>query len=330
MGKAARILGILLLALAVLLGVYAGVGYLGWQSGQQMRSEQAAREQIGEVARQVQFARSDIDLGNYALALRRLEWVDEQDPENVTAQELRLIAEAALSGPDEANPLPLPAPTEGVGPTPAATPDTEPSRRLRQLEQLANDQEWAEAVAGLVAFQQTYPNVARRETDVLLFDVYTSYGVALLYTDQAELGLYYLRQAEELGDLPLEVSDQRQWARLYLSAISFFDVNWDVSIFYLRDLCLAAPFFHDACALLQEALVTYADQYATQLEWCPAETLYAEAYRINNGQEIARKLGAARTGCASATPPITGTIPITGALPISGTLPAPPDVIEGP
>jgi hypothetical protein len=158
-------------------------------------------------------------------------------------------------------------------------------------------------------------------------------GVSLLYGDQVELGLYYLEQAERLGNLPQDVRDQRQWAELYLGGIGYFGVNWDVTLFYFRDLCLAAPFFHDACAKLYEALVAYGDQYAVQRDWCPAEALYQEAYRQDATGAVSQKLREAREGCASATPtpttPISGTVPVTGTTPITATGP-PGSALEQP
>jgi hypothetical protein len=80
--------------------------------------------------------------------------------------------------------------------------------------------------------------------------------------EQVELGMYYLSQARRLGDLTTEALDYEMWAELYLQGIAFYGTNWDASAYYFRNLCLAAPFFHDSCERLHEVLVAYGDQYA--------------------------------------------------------------------
>jgi hypothetical protein len=128
-----------------------------------------------------------------------------------------------------------------------------------------------------------------------------------------------LTQAERLGDLPLEVEDQRTWAELYLLGIGYYGVNWETTIFYFRGLCAAAPFYQNACQKLFEAYVAFGDQYASVLDWCPAEEWYIEAVRLDNVSEVVEKRREAATNCLEATPtpeaPITDTVPITNTLP---------------
>jgi hypothetical protein len=109
---------------------------------------------------------------------------------------------------------------------------------------------------------------------------------------------------------------------LYLVAIAYYRVDWSASNYYFRDLCLAAPFFHDACAKLYEGLIGEGDQYAAVGEWCPAYTLYAEARQHDYDDVLGSKLAQARDGCLNATPTpdpagavITETVPITETEP---------------
>jgi hypothetical protein len=153
----------------------------------------------------------------------------------------------------------------------------------------------------------------------MLYNAYINLGVGLLSGSQIELGLFYLTQAERLGDLPVEVTDQRTWAELYLSGIGYYGVDWETTIFYFRGLCAAAPFYQNACQKLFEALMAYGDQYAAAQDWCPAETWYREAVRMDNTVSAVDKRREATANCLEATPtpeaPITGTVPITGTIP---------------
>lgn len=323
-----RLLGMGLILIALILGFYTLAAYLGWQSGQELRAERVSRERQEQMATQVARAQEEIEGDNLRLALRRLEWVLEQDPDFPGARTLYDEAQAAL-GEDS-----TPASGDPGTPSPSATPtvtpvaeneedgDGSPTRALRRLERLVEEEAWQEAVSAIIDFQNDYPEYERRRSDALLFQAYIGRGVELIYTDRVELGIFYLSQAQELGDLPAEVKDQRNWAELYLAGIAYFGVNWNVAISNFRDLCLAAPFYQDSCVHLREALVASGDRYAVQREWCPAESNYREAYRLEESSDLAEKLDQARLGCREATPtPTTPMTPTTPTRPITDTFP---------
>ena len=105
------LVGIIIIGLALILGLYITLGYLGWRSGQRLRAEQVVTEQTAEVARQTNFARDDIAQQNYRLALRRLAWVLAQEPDNETALALQAEAQAALNPNAAATATPRPEPS---------------------------------------------------------------------------------------------------------------------------------------------------------------------------------------------------------------------------
>jgi tetratricopeptide (TPR) repeat protein len=311
--------GLLLIFVAVLLGWFLLVGYMGWQSGQSAMVEAREAELTAQIERQTELARENIRQGSYNLALRRLDYVLELDPENGEALELRGQAQAALDV------LYTPQPTTAVTstatplPEPTATPGLigDPAAEIQRIRRLVVNGNWVEALPALTAFQRQFPDEQRQDTDALLYDVYVNYGLSLLEGEQVELGLYYLDQAAQLGDLSQEVLDYRLWAELYLQGIAFYDVNWDVASYYFRELCLSAPFYQSACQLLQESLTSFGDQYAVALDWCPAQELYQEALSHGRSQPLVEKLNDATEACLLATP--TPLAPITDTLPISGT-----------
>ncbi len=322
-----RLLGVALIALALLIGLYVVVAYIGLQSGRTLREERLQQAREAELTNQMQRSRTEIEAGNFALASRRLQWVLEQDPGYPQARELLDEAQEGVQGgrpQAEATPDGM-APTPQAGDTSGEAGDAAASR-LRQAEQLLEQALWDQAITALINLQHEYPNYERRQTDELLHRAYIAQGVDLLYGEQIELGLYYLDQAQRLGDLPQDVRDQQHWAELYLGGMGYFGVNWEVTLFYFRDLCLAAPFFHEACSKLVEALVAYGDLYAAQLDWCPAQGLYEEAWRHDDADSVTQKLRRARQGCADATP----TAPITETVPFSGTLPLLPGGLAPP
>lgn len=323
--KTMRLAGLLLIVLAVLLGWYLLVGFLGWQSGQSAMVEEREAELAAQIVRQTDLARENIGQGSYNLALRRLDYVLDIDPQNSEALGLREQAQIALDS------LYTPQPTTAVTATPTPLPEpsptpgliSNPETELQRIRRLTANQNWEDALPALITFQRQFPDVDRQDTDALLYDAYVNYGLSLLEGERVELGLYYLDQAAQLGDLSQEVLDYRLWAELYLQGIAFYDVNWDVATYYFRELCLSAPFYQSACARLQESLENFADQYAVALDWCPAQELYQEALSHGRSQPLVEKLNDAAEACLLATPtplaPITGTLPISGTEPVLGS-----------
>ncbi len=318
-----RLAGLLLLIVAALLAYYLLIVYLGWQSGQQLLSQRQEQQFTAQIARQVELAEADIASNNYELALRRLEWVLARDPQHSTARQLRETAQTARQASNNqqsAPPLenattptstPLPSPTPGV--------IEDPSGELARIERLIAGEEWAVAVTALQSFQRQFPDHERAKTDRLLYDTYIELGMLYIEGERAELGLFYLNQAERLGDLPEAVDDYRIWAELYTQGISFYGVNWGAAAFYFRDLCLAAPFYQNACQRLGQILTQHGDSYAFVQDYCAAQVLYEEARLHDNSPELGRKLTEARENCLLATP--TPSVPITDTRPITQTEP---------
>lgn len=318
-----RLAGLLLIIASVLIGWFLLVAFLGWQSGQQ----QLRDKQFAQLDRQITLAEADIAQGNYQLALTRLEWVLERDAGADGAQALRERALAGLGATPEATPVTAvtvtPAPTR----LPTATPGVidSPNDELLRIRRLVATKFWEEALPALLAFQQQFPSFEREETDQLLYDVYLNYGLDLIKGEEVELGMFYLSQAQSLGDLPQSVIDYQTWAELYTQGISFYGVNWEASAYYFRDLCLAAPFYHSSCDQLFTVLVSLADQYAADQDWCPAEQLYEEASQQKTTADLLEKRTMAEENCLLATPtpsqPISDTVPISDTAPFVGGVP---------
>lgn len=318
-----RAAGLMLILLSVLLAWFLVVGYLGWQEGQQQRSEQEAQALTELIARQLTLAENDINQGSYNLALRRLEWVLEQNPAHETALRLQAQVQDAL------NTAVTPSPPAVIGitaeettePTATFSPAIDSQSELQRIRRLVALKEWTEALPAILAFQRTFPEVERQETDRALFDSYVNLGLERIEGSNVELGLYYLNQAAELGDLPQSAEDYRTWAELYLQGISFSGANYAAAAHYFRELCLSAPFYQNACSRLQNTLILLGDQYAGSLDWCPAQQAYEEARTYGAVNGLSDKLTQAIEECLAATPtPETPTDPITDTLPITDSL----------
>lgn len=318
--------GLLLVITAALLAYFLIIGVLGWQSGRRKLTEAQTAALAEELTKQVALARSDLADGRYALAQERLSWVLARAPTNVEAQNLHQETLTKLE--QLLTPQATQAPTLQPTETPLATSTPEalydPTDRFAEIEQLIEDEAWQEVLPLLTDFQRQFPDYERPATDQWLYDTYIQLGLSLMDGEQVELGMFYLSQARRLGDLPTAVADYETWAELYLQGIAFYGTNWDASAYYFRNLCLAAPFFHDSCERLYEVLLAFADQYAAAEDWCPAQLLYEEARQMDITPGLAQKLEQAISGCLAATPTpevITGTLPITITQPITAAEP---------
>lgn len=316
-----RILGLLMIITAVLIVWYAIVGYIGYQQGQELLQEKRVNTLTTQIDTQLGLARQNINDGQYNLARTRLDWVLEHAPNNPDATTLlaeidtRLNIKPTTEIKETATPTPVPLPTS----TPGLIGD--PGDELTRIQQIVKNENWENAIKALIAFQFQYPNYERATTDKLLYDAYIARGLEIVEGEQVELGLAYFSEAEKLGDLPQEALDYQLWAELYMAGIAYYGVNWDIAAFNFRELCLSAPFFQDACSLLQQSLINQGGQFAFGLDWCPAEFYYQEAASYGSDSILNNKLGEARVQCANATPtpsgPITGTLGITNTQPIT-------------
>lgn len=321
-----RIAGLLLIILSVAVGWFLLIGYLGWRSGEQLLVEQQAAALAEQLSHQKELAATDILQQKYDLALRRLEWVMQQTPNDQEALNLQQQAANGLSA--LLTPTPFAAATSTPTPTSEAIPSepvgtaNDPETDLQQIRRLMATKAYQEAISAIVTFQINYPETERLETDRHLYDAYIGLGLDLLEGEDVELGMFYLAQAAKLGDLPQSVQDYQTWAELYLQGVAFYGVNWDAAAYYYRDLCLAAPFYQSSCDRLQEVLVFYGDQLATAQEWCPAQEAYEEAAIHQNNGLLVDKIDQAREACLLATPtPDVPTESITNTLSITSTSP---------
>ena len=314
-----RLLGLALVIFSVAAATYLLVAYFAFESGRSLSRQQVSAQRDEQIARQIELARADLAAGSDNLALTRLDWVLGQAPDNADAQALRREITSRTPEPTAA---PTDPPAEPTQEETAAPGDEEALPALQAIRRLVAAEQWDEALSSLLLFQQQYPGFEREESDQLLYDTYLALGLAHINTEKIELGLNYLAQAEKLGNLPQEAQDYRLWADLYFEAVAYSGVNWDIAGDYWRDLCAAAPFFQDSCVRLNRALEGVGDQYAFNLDWCPAIAIYQEAWNRQPSDSLGAKLSQARDGCAAATAvPISGTNPLTATNPLTPTEP---------
>ncbi len=308
-----RLTGFAFLGAAFLFLFYGAIAYFAWQQGESMRLAGLAEQRQNTITRQIELARADIEAGNYQLALRRLDYVAANDPDNPGLPALRQSAEDGrlllLVPPVTPTPTPTRRPQQSAPPAVTPTPDPEAEKAIEEafneLQTLVRLKRWTRAVEEITDFRARYPNYRRREVDEMLYEAYVNHGLSLTRGAAIERGLFYLKQAARLGDLSEQVLGEIFWAEQYLEGIVYFGVDWETYLSYFRPMCQYAPLYQNSCGRLATGLVRYADARAAVLDWCPAEALYREALATNEVKDrsaVREQLNTAAEWCLQATP----------------------------
>jgi hypothetical protein len=108
-------------------------------------------------------------------------------------------------------------------------------------------------------------------------------------TTNMEGGIYDLTLAERFGPLDGYADGLRNFARMYITGSSFWDVNWPEAVNYFRQVAQFAPNLRDASNVtatmrLHEALLMYGDQMNANgklNDRCQALDLWREANDIS-------------------------------------------------
>ncbi len=182
------------------------------------------------------------------------------------------------------------------------TPVLEAQSRLaeslyNEAQNLHSQGSWSEAIHKLEQLRSLDPHYKPQKVEELLYDSFYRYGLQLVDENRLEEALRSFDRALELRPDAPEASVQRQWAALYLNALSYWGADWEKSIENLVKLCKLAPNYKDAKRRLFEAYVNLGDIYANREEWCSAEKQYAKALQLRPDQNCQEKRAKAHQRC---------------------------------
>ncbi len=321
--------GYLLAALAFLILFYATIVLVAWWTGNNASRDEFERELAVEVDRQLTLAQQDVESGNFGLASERLAYLEENTSNNADVVQLAQRIEQATAvqiveeiGPTPQLPTPIvivsapdatptptpPAPTAtpAATPTPTRVPPTPRPEHIEQqlgsIERAIENERWEEAIADLTSFQLASPSYERFYTDSLLYEAYVGGGFAFTNSNRVTLGINYFEQAEKLGELPEEAVSQLYYSRSYLTAISYYGIDWPRSVRRLDEICRVAPQFQNSCDLLFNARAAWGDQLADANESCGAAEQYRLALQIGSSGDVSQKHNTTKWKCQNATP----------------------------
>ena len=308
-------LNLLIFLLLIGIGIFGG-----YQSGISIREraqESLVNQQLGD-----QFSRAivDIQFGNYGAAKQRLDYIIGIDPSFPGAME-KLTEVMVLST--------IPTITPVVSPTPELiVDDTNYEGLLAQAQQLIAAQQWQNAMVVLDTLRRKDPAFHTVDVDGMYYFALRNLGVDLIQAGNLEGGIYELTLAERFAPLDNVAHFLRDNARFYITAASFWELDWKLSAEYFAQLNGSGIW--DGTMTATERYRIAATHYGDQLY---AEQKYCEAYEQYEGAEKAGLLdeqaqGRAHQAYLACYPP-TEVIPVAteppATQPPAGTDPPPTD-----
>lgn len=292
-------LNILIFLLIIGLGVFGG-----YQSGIGIRER--AQEELVTQQLSDQFSRAlvDIQFGNYSAAQQRLEYIIGIDPSFPGAME-KMTEVMVLST--------LPTATPVVSPTPELiVDDTNYEGLLAQARQLVAAQQWQNALTVLDTLRAKDPDFHAVEVDGLYYFTLRNLGVDMIQAGNLEGGIYELSLAERFAPLDNVSHVLRDNARFYITAASFWELDWKLASEYFAQLNGSGIW--DGTMTASEryriATISYADELLADEQFCAAYEQYQAVGELTN-EEAARNANQAYLGCYPPTGTAAPTLQVT-------------------
>lgn len=310
-------LGILILLIG------AGIGSLfGYQNGMAMRLDAEGAQVEQAATHQYELAMADLEAGKLTNAQKRLEYVLTLDADYPGAKEklTELMIAVQLSS--------TPAtPTVEPTPTLTPTPDTRSEQQLYdEALRLMAAEDWANALQTLDALRNVNIDYRPVDVDGLYYISLMKRGERKILVDGSlESGIYDLTLSEKIGPLDVNAINYRRWARMYLTAASYWDVDWEKVVTYFADIYPALPSLRDSSGMTATeryrlGLIGYGNWLGQQERWCDAESVYNEALAFADDPQVRQSLDEAFREChpptntpepqlPTATPTVEGIVP---------------------
>jgi tetratricopeptide (TPR) repeat protein len=282
-----------LLALILILAI-SGVG--GYTSGISLRRS-AEKTQVSLSAdEQFQLGLQDMAEGNFFRARQRFEYVIQLNPNYPGAPDK--LAEALLY-------LNATATSTGV-PTPTITPT--PDMRgiedlFNQAQQAVLNSDWNAAMDALLALRQKDPSYRPVDIDGLLFLTLRNRGKDKIVHADLEGGIYDLTLAANFGPIDSEAQGLLNWAQLYITGASFWDLDWDQVIYYFSQVAPQMPNLMDGSGMtaserLRLGYFELGNSQAAQGQYCKAVQSYNQSLLIAPDPTVQAALSTAEKGCS--------------------------------
>lgn len=285
-----------LIGLLIVLVIAGLSGYLGMKAGVSQRQGAEATRISQTILEQYQLGLEDLANHQYFTARQRFEYVIQLDPNYPGVTEK--LAETLLALNTTATPTLLPTPT--VSPTPDLRGVAE---LFSQGQQAIANSDWENAINVLLQLRKTDPNYNMVQVDDMLFLALRNRGYQKIIK-QADLegGIYDLTLAKKFGPLDAEASGLLEWASLYITGASFWQIDWQQAITYFEQVANALPNLTDKAGMTaleryRQALIAYGNELMEAGEACDAAAQFELAYNLSPDPEVEQSYQKAAEKC---------------------------------
>ena len=216
--------------------------------------------------------------------MQNLQFVIKHDPDYPGVQDK--LVEVLLQ-------INLPTATPYVTPNVTPTPDTRGVEAIfNQARSLIETQDWENAILTLDALRKEDSTYKTVDVDGMYYLALMQRGMAkIINPDCAKVnlegGIYDLTLAERFGPLDKQADGLRNWARLYITGASFWEIDWNQVLYYFEQIKVSLPYLMDSScvtstARFRVAAIYVADQLLINREYCAANDYYQSALGIPN------------------------------------------------
>ena len=279
-----------LLAILIIVLSIGGMAYWGYRAGVQQSIVWASTEVAEEVQLQYDLAVQDMEIDQPSVAVQRLEYVVQMSPDYPGSAELLEQAREAASR--LALRAAVPTETSRV-----AEEQFSAEELVDLLTEAYGRGDWSEAVLRASALRTINSEQLSTSVDAMLFVSLRNRGIERIDAGVLELGLTDLEHAEQIVSLDDVALQRRHWASLYLSGMTFRELNWQLTIDNLSILNQIAPNFHDTRRLLRESYVVYGAKLLRAQDPCLAGEQFTAALEIWVDTETTQQLTEAEKLC---------------------------------
>lgn len=278
----------------ILIGLISAFG--GYQSGISLRKKAESTQVASQLMEQFVLAQQEMNEKQYERARQRYEYIIRHNPAFPGAADR--LAETLLYLNTTATPTIVPTPTL----TP--TPDTRNvEQKFSQAQQYLANSDWTNCIDTLLMLRKEDASYRPVEIDGMLYLALRNRGrdkIAKLA--DLEGGIYDLTQASKFGPLDAEAQGSLTWASLYITGVSFWDLDWEQAVYYFGQVAPAMPGLRDGSGMTaseryRQALIGYGDSLATKGDYCAAMAQYEAVLAMGEDADVRQSYNSVSDSC---------------------------------
>lgn len=273
-------LAIFVFVILVAIGILAGYG-----SGMGQRYSAQKVLVSAQNQEQYQLGIQAMQAGQYEVAKQHFESVIQNNPNfpGVKSAYADLLLHMQIT------PTLSPTPTPAVSPTPDLRSAED---RFKGAQASLKTGDWDGTISQLDSLRKIAPTYQTAQVDGMYYMALYQRGLSKIQASSCaninlEGGIYDLTMAEQFGPLDEGADSLRTYARLFITASSFWDQDWVQAQNYFAQVMAAYPDIRDSSCVSasdrwRQATIKYADQLAAKGDFCGAENQYIAAFTINS------------------------------------------------